>query len=133
MLRWDRTRTDFIECLECIPTGGSGVDIFETELDGLHLVVKVWEYESCIDVALKRSQHVLVSTALFVRGTVELKKEGQREYLLIADCLIVPDRFSYLAIGDPFDLELHPVGFDVEISIKPDITIRYERQYRPPR
>lgn len=67
-LKWDET--EFIECLEILPTveDYSVSHVFEIKKDALILQLTVWQYESVVQLAVFREQVevAVIQMALFV-------------------------------------------------------------------
>ncbi len=130
-LRWDIS--DFIECLEVLPQ----TDEFETNhffqvaKDGLKLEISVWLYESIVSIDLYRDgiELPIVGCAFLVRGEIKLAKEKNSEWLEIGNCIIIPDRFSFMDSRRAlFDVHQNPYGLTVEILVTPHFRIGYHKR-----
>lgn len=130
-LRWDIV--EFIECLEVLPQ----TDEFETKhffqvgKDGLKLEISVWPYESIISIDLYRDgiEPPIVGCAFLVRDEIKLAKEKNGEWLEIGNCIIIPDRFSFMDSRRAlFDVHKNPYGLMVEVRVRPHFRIGYPKR-----
>ena len=129
-LSWDET--DFLECLEVVPeTEEYEIShTYSVEKSSIGLVVKVWQLESIIELELinQTNSSVISSYAILVRNGAEFIKSGNEEYLLFKNSLVLPSRFSYLDLGGAETLEESSVGYNIKLSVNPDICIEYLRE-----
>ncbi len=129
-LKWDEA--EFIECLEVVPE----IDEFEVCYtynvlkSGIRLILQVWQLESMMNISLlnESNSNLITSYAIKVRGKIELRKNCGLEYLLLTNCLIIPSRFSYLELGGVDHLEQGDIGYNIQLSVNPDINIALLRE-----
>lgn len=124
-LDWDET--DFMECLEVIPTveDYEVKHVYEVNKDGLSLLVCVWQLESVVGLSLRQhdGDELLTEFALFVRGAVRYVNDKRGEYLEFSDVVVAPNRFSFS--GSAFDKTRLSHGLVIHLQAKPHIQIRY--------
>ena len=127
MLKWDET--DFIECLEVLPTAEEyGTEyIFRVEQEKITLSLCVRPYESIIDLALLLPQESepLTQFSLSVAGKIKLVKGKYREWLELADCTVVAGRFYYAENNVNVWGKSSWYRSQVQIAIKPHIQIKF--------
>lgn len=127
-LQWDAQ--DFLECLAVLPEIGEYNEChsYTIEEHGLTLLLTLWQYESVIQITFHHEgqEKPVLSFALVVRGQVSRKIEPWGDYLLLEDCISVPDRFYYLNWVDVFDRERYPYIQDVWIVPYPEVRIRFD-------
>jgi hypothetical protein len=131
---------EFIECLEVLPTVEEGQirHLFTVARGGITLELTLWQYESIVQFALRsgNASDPLIEFAIVVRGAAgHLKVPGGLECLEFTDCLIVPDRFSYVDYQrvrlDVYDSTKMPGVPTIRLFVKPSISIKLPRAPRP--
>lgn len=127
-LKWDET--EFIECLETLPTVEeySVSHVFEIKKDGLVLQLTVWQYESVVQFVIFREQVevAVIQMILFVRGEVRYIKELNSEHLEFRHCIPAASRFSYLELPeDPFNQKEYPYDLTIWLFVKPHLRIHF--------
>lgn len=127
-LQWNAQ--DVLECLAVLPEVGEHEEYhsYTVEEQGLILLLTLWKYESVMQVILQQQgqEKPIISFALVVPGAVTRKKDRWGDYLLVQDCITVPDRFYYMNWLDVFDRDRYPYIQDVGIVPYPQILIRFE-------
>ena len=125
-LQWDPF--DFFYCLEVEPQFDDEYEInyfYEVKRDGLVLTILVLPWESKIELSLRQEncERALCTFTLQVRGKVRHIHDKRGEYLELSNCLIFPNHTLYsdrnASVSDINQ------NWRVEISIKPQIQIRY--------
>lgn len=121
-----------VECLEVLPEGDDYATerIFTVERSGITLIISVWPYESVVQFVLKRTgaEIAMFDWVLYVRGLVEYKRYKNVEYLRFCKCLPTASRFSYRDYqANLFDEKEIPYDVTVQVRVKPDIQIFFER------
>ena len=125
-LQWDEL--DFLECLEAIPEVEEPWKtryVYKIDKDELILTVVIRPLENYVWFSLQQKDRdsQLIELAVFVRGKVIYINDKRGEYLRFENCFIAPSSYSHL-VADKF-LENEPQSWTIELSIKPQIQIRY--------
>jgi hypothetical protein len=125
-LDWDEH--DVLYCLEVVPECDEYFTsyAYDVQRDGSRLLVTIYPLESVVALTLWAGQMEtpLFDGALYVRGKVQYLKDKQGEYLEFQDSVITPHRFWYGKAGDVFNHERFAVGVEVQIRIKPSISLK---------
>jgi hypothetical protein len=123
-LDWDET--DFLECLEVVPSIGDYEikHTYEVNKNGLALTLIVKQLESLVQIALCQQDidRPLIDLVLFVRGRVRYVNDKWGRYLEFGDSIIAPDR-SYRTLG-VFDKTKFPHGVTIQLQVSPEIHLR---------
>ncbi|MDY7037602.1 MAG: hypothetical protein SV375_15745, partial [Thermodesulfobacteriota bacterium] len=102
--------------------------VFEIEQNNLILKITMWHIEGAVQLELQSPNNEApnISFAIYVRGAAEIINYKGLEYLRFHNSIVVPNRFSYNKFDvNLFDTDLFPFGFMVNISVKPEIKIRF--------
>jgi hypothetical protein len=126
-LDWDEQ--EVLEYLVVLPE----VEEYETShrytlgADGLSLRVTIWQWESAVQLTLSRdgTAEEITNFALIVRDRIRYRNEKWGEYLEFKDCVLSPDRFFHIYVGDVFDRGLFSKGLLVKLFVRPTIRIEF--------
>jgi hypothetical protein len=126
-LKWDET--DFLECLEVAPEVEQHevCHTYQVIRAGIGLKLQLWQYESILELTLtnEKDENVITSYAIMVKGEIKLKTFSGRDFLVLTNCLVLPNRFSYLDLGGIEKLEKCNIGYNISLRVNPSIHIEF--------
>lgn len=127
-LEWNET--EFIECLEILPTVDDYASnyVFEVKKHGLILQLTVWQYESVVQLAVFQEQveAAIIQMTLFVQSEVRYIKKLKSEFLEFRRCIPAASSYSYLDFPkNPANQKEYPYDLNVWLFVKPHIRIHF--------
>lgn len=122
-LKWDET--DWIECLEVIPTveDYEVSHLFEVKKDGLILQLGVWQYDGVVDFTLMREnvEIPVVQSAFFISGEVCYCKYKKLELLEFYNCSPVLSHVNLNCAQEVIERTPERGRLNIYLAVKPHI------------